>query len=77
MPPLQERLHHYRSILIKYLAMCEGPAIFSVMGYFLTGNNYFFIVTAVMLLAILWKRPFRQGIITEFQLSSQEQSEIA
>lgn len=75
--PLPDKLINYRAALVKYLALCEGSAMFPVIAFFLTGNNYFFIITVAMLLAMLLKRPSRQGIITELQLSSQEQSEIA
>ena len=73
---LMDKLNIYRSALILYLALCEGPGLFAVIVYFLTGYKLLLIVIAVVLLAMLQKRPEKSKIFNELQLSSQEQLEL-
>ena len=73
---LMDKLNIYRSALILYLALCEGAGLFAVIVYFLTGYKLLFIVIAVVLLAMLQKRPEKSKIFNELQLSSQEQMEL-
>ena len=74
--PLMDKLTIYRSALIAYLALCEGAGLFAVIVYFLTGYKLLLIVIAVVLLAMLQKRPEKSKIFNELQLSSQEQLEL-
>ncbi len=73
---LMDKLNIYRSALILYLALCEGAGLFAVIVYFLTGYKLLLIVVAVVLLAMLQKRPQKSKIFNELQLSSQEQLEL-
>jgi hypothetical protein len=73
---LMDKLNIYRSALILYLALCEGAGLFAVIVYFLTGYKPLLIVIAVVLLAMLQKRPEKSKIFNELQLSSQEQLEL-
>jgi drug/metabolite transporter (DMT)-like permease len=74
--PLTEKLNNYRTILIIYLALCEGAALFSIICLILTGNFWSIAVTAGMLIAMLLKRPTRQRLINDLQLDWQEQQEL-
>jgi uncharacterized membrane protein len=62
--------------LIFYLALCEGAGLFAIIVYFLTGNKLLLIAIAIVLLAMLVKRPEKFKIFNELQLSSEEQSEL-
>ena len=73
---LMDKLTIYRSALILYLALCEGAGLFAVIVYFITGYKLLLIVIAVVLLAMLQKRPEKSKIFNELQLSSQEQLEL-
>ena len=73
---LMDKLDIYRSALILYLALCEGAGLFAVIVYFLTGYKLLLIVIAVVLLAMLQKRPEKSKIFNDLQLSSQEQLEL-
>ena len=74
--PLMGKLDVYRSALMLYLALCEGSGLFAVIVYFITGYKLLLIVIAVVLLAMLQKRPQKSKIFNELQLSSQEQLEL-
>ena len=73
---LMDKLTIYRSALILYLALCEGAGLFAVIVYFITGYKLLLIVIAVVLLAMLGKRPEKSKIFNELQLSSEEQLEL-
>jgi len=74
--PLAERSNIYRSGLIRFSALCEGAALFSVIGFFLTGDFRFVLIIAILLLAMLSKRPTKQRMIDELQLNWQEQQQF-
>jgi hypothetical protein len=73
---MTEKLNAYRLTLIIYMAMCEGPALFGVIAFFLSGNYFTLVVTAIMLLAMLSKFPTVTRVVTDLGLSSQEQIEL-
>jgi len=73
---LMHKLNIYRAALMLYLALCEGAGLFAVIVYFLTGNKLLLAVAAIVLLAMLLKRPEKSKIFNELQLSSQEQMEL-
>ncbi|MEO8404954.1 MAG: hypothetical protein ABI480_10170 [Chitinophagaceae bacterium] len=73
---MQEKLNAYRPALIIYMATCEGPALFGIIIYFITGNYLALLVTLIMLGAMLAKFPTMSRVITDLGLSSQEQIEL-
>lgn len=73
---LIDKLTIYRSVLILYLALCEGPGLFAVITYFLTGYKPMLFLIAVNLLTMLLKRPEKSKIFNELELNSSEQSEL-
>ncbi len=73
---LADKLNQYRAALIIYMAFCEGPAIFSVIIFFLTGNYWVFAITALLLAAMLIKAPTKTRMIQEMKLDWREQKEI-
>jgi hypothetical protein len=73
---LMEKLNIYRAVLIRYLALCEAAGLFAIIIYFLTGNKPLIIAIAMMLVAMIMKRPEKSRIFNDLQLSSQEQSEL-
>jgi hypothetical protein len=73
---MTEKLNAYRPALTIYMAMCEGPALFGIIVFFLSGNYFALAVTAVMLIAMLSKFPTVTRVIKDLGLSSQEQTEL-
>lgn len=73
---LVQRLTEYRALLILYFALCEGPALFAVIMYMLTGVYWFIIIFSVMLIMMLMKLPVKKKVISELQLDWQEQQEL-
>lgn len=73
---LKEKLNNYRALLIKYMAICEGGALFSIIVVFLTGEMNLFGVT-IILIATMWiKMPTKKKVIEELSLDWNEQQEL-
>src|SRR5258705_6082789 len=47
-----DKLNQYRATLIRYMALCEGPALLGIILFFVSGNYLMLIITIVMLVAI-------------------------
>ena len=73
---LMDKLDIYRSVMITYLALCEGPGLFALISFFLTSNKLFLVITAFAVLAMLLKRPQKSKIFNELQLNTAEQMEL-
>ena len=73
---LGDKLNQYREALIRYMALCEGPGLFSVIVFFLTGDYMVLIITGVLLIAMFARFPQKQKIIDELALDWKEQQEL-
>ncbi len=73
---LLDKLNHYRTALILYIALCEGPALFGVILFFLTGNYYFLMITGAMIIAMLVKAPTLKRVSDDLGLDWQQQQEF-
>jgi hypothetical protein len=74
--PLQDKLRQYRFSLIRYLVICEVPALLSIMLFMLTGNFIFQLFAAVFLGFMLAVAPIRRRVIAALELNGLEQSEL-
>lgn len=73
---LAGKLNQYRTLLILYMACCEGPALFSVVALLLTGNYWLLIVTISMMMAMAVKFPFSQKVISLLNINWKEQQDL-
>jgi hypothetical protein len=71
---LKDKLDAYRGLYITRCALIEGPVIFTIIAYLLTGAQMFLIIAIVMLLIFISFYPSLQKIIKELPLSSTEQA---
>lgn len=76
MKTVPEKLEHYRLGFMKYMSLVEAPAIFAIIGFMLTGYFLFLVITFILLLNMLLKRPSRLRLISDLQLNSNEQLEL-
>lgn len=74
---LLQKLYQYKSALIIYLSLCEGPAIFSIISYMITGNFIFLGIAGLMLIAMFLKKPARTRIFNDLRLDSKEQMDLS
>ncbi len=74
--PLNEKLNQYRSFLIKYLAFCEGPALFCIVVFIMTGDARILTIAAVLLVAMLAITPSKKRVVNDLNLDWKEQQEL-
>lgn len=73
---LKDKLIHYRVALIKFMALCEGAAMFSVVVFFLTGLYETLLITFVLLVAMLSKIPVTKKLANVLNLNWNELNEL-
>jgi len=69
---LKEMLNAYRAAVIMRYALMEGPALFAVIVYFLTGKFSILPLVGLILAIMVYAVPTRQKLITDLDLSSQQ-----
>ena len=74
--PLNEKLSMHRQALIKYLIICEMPAMLSIILFLLTANFIFEVYAGVFLGFMLTVLPVKKKVIEQLELSQQEQGEL-
>jgi hypothetical protein len=74
--PLDKKLEKYRAALILRMALCEMPALFAIIAYFLTHNRSFLWMTILLIINFLFIYPTNSRIIDQLQLGSSEQSSL-
>lgn len=73
---LPGKLNLYRTALIKYIALCEGPALFGIIIFFMTANYTALAITGVMIVAMLSKTPTRKRVADDLALDWKQQQEL-
>jgi hypothetical protein len=58
----KEKLDIFRSITITHMALCEFPALLSIISFVVFGNYLFFVVVFIALAEMLLKFPTRERI---------------
>ncbi|MEI9908639.1 MAG: FAD-linked oxidase C-terminal domain-containing protein [Bacteroidota bacterium] len=73
---LPDKLNQYRLSLVRYIALCDVPALFSIVAFFVTGNYFLFIITVVMIAAMLLKAPTLKRVTDDLGLDWKQQQEL-
>jgi hypothetical protein len=71
---LGKKLELYRAALILRMALCEMPALLSIIAYFVTHSHAFLWIIIVLIGNFLFIYPSGEKIINQLQLNSSEQS---
>jgi Zn-dependent protease len=66
---IQERLTGYQSVLITRFVLIQGPAVFAIVAYILSGNVFFLFITALMSVYFIFLRPTREKIESDLRFS--------
>lgn len=59
---LDERLTGYQSVLITRFMLIQGPAVFAIIAYVLSGNVFFLVIAGLMSVYFIFLRPTREKI---------------
>jgi hypothetical protein len=71
---LGKKLEKYRAALIIRMALCEFPAMFAIIAYYVTTNRSFLWMVIVLISNFLFIYPSNNKIIDSLQLNSSERS---
>ena len=74
--PLNDKLNQHRSALIKYLAICEIPALLSILLFLFTGDFVFQVYAAIFLGFMLAMTPVSRRVAASLELDWQQQKEL-
>lgn len=69
---IENKLMTYRSALIIKYALMEGPSLFAIVAFLISGNAIFLAFSAVMILAFILQRPNRDKIVQNLNLNGKE-----
>lgn len=73
---LSKKMNEYRSTQIVKYALLEGPALFSLVSYLLTGNCIYLILAAVLIVLLFMNRPTKFKAISDLTLNKDERDLI-
>ncbi|WP_207421893.1 hypothetical protein [Desertivirga brevis] len=69
---LRDKLGDFRTATIVQCALLEGPSLFSIVCFLLTGNLLFLALVVISLALQFFARPTREKVMTDFVLSDGE-----
>lgn len=72
MDSMSEKLNHYRALFIIRVALAEGPALFSVILFIITGSAWFALAALPMLLLVVSRKTSKEKLRTELELTIKE-----
>lgn len=73
---IKEKFEQYRAASILQWALIEGPAIFSIIGFFLTGNYAFLALMLAIIFLFVMTGPSKLKIQLQLQLSEADLEEL-
>ncbi len=74
---LGSKLQAYRTILITKFALVEGPVLFGIVQYLITGNYYFLLFAAAGIVYMIYIRPTKTETISNLKLSTVEENQLS
>jgi hypothetical protein len=74
--PLHGKLNRHRLSLIRYLVICEIPAVVSIVLFMLTGDFVFQVFAAIFLGFMLALTPVSRRVVALLELDGQQQKEL-
>jgi hypothetical protein len=74
--PLKTKLAAYQSATIVRFALLEGPSLFAIVSFMLTGNMVFLGISAAIILYFIYLRPTRQKVEDDLALNYNEKAEL-
>nr|WP_294942857.1 hypothetical protein [uncultured Mucilaginibacter sp.] len=69
---LRQKLMYYQTALIIRLALLEGPSLFGIVAFFLTGSLFFLLISGFLVCYFIYIRPTKDNIEETLELSYEE-----
>ena len=73
---VNDKLNQHRSALIKFLVICEMPALLSILLFMFTGDFVFQVYAAIFLGFMLTMTPVPRRVAASLELDGQQQKEL-
>ena len=73
---LINKMTGYRSAFIVRLALLEGPAFFTIVIVFLTGNSLFLLFAGLIVGYMIYLRPTKEAVANDLELNPDDMSRI-
>ncbi len=73
---VKEKFEQYRAASILQWALIEGPALFSIVGFFLTGNYAFLALLLAIIFLFAMTAPSKLKIQLQLQLNEADLEEL-
>jgi hypothetical protein len=70
--PVKNKLMAYQGAHISRITLLTIPALFAVISYILTSNNYFFIIEAIMLGLLFWVLPNKNTVLRTLKIKEED-----
>ena len=74
--PLKAKLISYQSATLIRLALLEGPSLFAIVSFLITGKLVFIGIAAAIILYFIYLRPTKQKIEDDLNLGYDEKAEL-
>ncbi|WP_184550430.1 hypothetical protein [Mucilaginibacter sp. FT3.2] len=73
---LSDKIKRYQAAFIVRAALTEGPSLFGIVVFLLTGNLFYLIISGCIIVYFLTLRPTIDGVADALQLSYDEKQEL-
>lgn len=74
---LGKKINMFKTAFIIRIAMLEGIGLLTLIGYLITGDKSFLYMFAVVFILFIIHAPTRQRIISDLELSDEEQEQLS
>ncbi len=74
--PAADKFLIYRSACIIQWALLEGPSLFCIIGFFLTGNYAFLLLSGTLIILFAMITPTKMKVAFQLGISEEELSEL-
>ncbi|HTB52098.1 MAG TPA: hypothetical protein VK718_04915 [Ferruginibacter sp.] len=73
---LSTKLEAYRGACIIQYALIEGPCLFTILGFLLTGDYSFLFLAGALVMIYLMLSPSKEKIVFQLELSDEEATQL-
>lgn len=73
---LSEKMMGYQTALIIRFALLEGPSLFGIVAYMISGNLFFLAITVMLMLYFLSLRPTKDKMENDLNLGFEEKMDF-
>jgi hypothetical protein len=75
-PDLQSKVTGYQAAFITRAALLEGPSLFNIVAFMLSGNLFYLFISVMLMLILLRSRPTVNLIADDLQLGYDDKAEL-